>query len=677
MGFIDSTTGKETRLGAAKIKEKADLGRAYALMATCFAGSGHPGGSLSIMDAEAVLYFNILRHDPSKPGWDKRDRLFISGQHKCPAQYAIMGISGYFPVEDYLVGLRAMGTPYQGHPDWLKLEGIEMRGGSLGQGLSIAVGDAIAAKLDNKDYRVFCIMGDGEQQEGSVWEAAMSASHYKLDNLCALVDCNGLQIDGKVCEVMDIMPLAEKYEAFGWHTIKVDGHDIQTLINAFEEAAKTKGKPTAIISCSIKGKGVSFMENNAGWHGKAPNLEQCRAALKELKHEDLLTETIIQKAKALREKISKEYGSLIPKNIRPLWWNSDPNMRADLAPTRKGFGNALERIGGDERIVCLGADISDSICIYDFCKNKPERRNRFLNMGIAEQNMTTVAAGLAKEGKIPVIGSYGVFVTGRNWDQLRTTICYGNLNVKVAVGHGGLSVGPDGATHQSLEDLTLLAILPNMTVVVPCDSNEADKATEEVVLRHKGPAAIRLAREATPVVTKKEAPFVIGKANIYKFKKDAEHFADAFECTISDSFKTGKEDVCIIACGPEFAEALRAAYILRKQHGIDARVVNMHTIKPLDEKAILSAAREIGLLVTAEEHQRGGVGNLIAGVVAREGIPIKMKMVGVQDRFGESAQPWELLWKFGLAAEHIAAAALELVTEKKTVMFANPGKRVD
>ncbi|MEK7172254.1 MAG: transketolase [Patescibacteria group bacterium] len=643
------------------MKEKANLARAYILIALHFAGSGHSGGSLSVIDIETVLYNSILKHDPADSFWAGRDRLFVSCQHKCPAQYAALGMAGYFPIKDFLIGLRAIGTPFQGHPDWLKLPGIEMSGGSLGQGMGVAVGSALAAKLNGESHRIYCITSDGEQQEGSVWEAYMSAAHYKLDNLCAILDVNGLQIDGKTCEVMNIEPITDKYRAFGWHVIDIDGHNIDALLAAFEEAKKIKGKPTMIVARTLKGKGVSFMEGVVDWHGKSPKLEELKIALKELGHEELLTEDLIKEAGAVRENIAKKYGNLIPADERPYWWNSGENMKVKMSPTRAGFGASLARIGSDERIVCLGADISSSICIYDFCKNNPERKNRFLSMGIAEQNMTVVAAGLAKEGKIPVIGSYGVFVTGRNWDQLRTTICYGNLNVKIAVGHGGISVGPDGATHQALEDLTLLTILPNMKVVVPADSIEADKATEEVVLRQVGPCAVRFAREATPIVTTQNTPFILGKANIYRFRHEAENFIDAFECIVSDKYKSEGESVCIIACGPMVPEALRAAFILKKERGIETRVINLHTLKPIDADAIMAAAKEIGKIITIEEHQKGGVGNLIAGIIAEAGIPVKMKMIGMNDTFGESGNPWELIWKYGLAAEHVAEAAKKMV----------------
>ncbi len=672
MGIIDSKTGKEKKYSAQEIKKTANEGRAHTLMAISFAGSGHPGGALSMIDYLATLYFNVLRHDPTNPNWPERDRLFLSAQHKCPAQYALLGLAGYYPVEDFTTGLRVLGTPFQGHPDWRKCKGIEMSGGSLGQGLSIAVGDALAARLDCAPHRVYCVMGDGEQQEGSIWEAAMAAGHYKLDNLCAVVDVNGLQIDGKTCDVMTVEPVAEKYRAFGWHAIECDGHDVDALIKAFETAAKTKGKPTVIVAKTVKGKGVSFMENKAEWHGKAQTAEQTKAALKELGLEALYTPEIERKAKELRAHVARQYGNLILPEERPFWWNQHPDpthehaMRADMKPSRFGFGECLDAEGGDPRVVCLGADISGSICILNFCKKHDDRKPRFFSMGIAEQNMTTVAAGLAKEGKIPVIGSYAVFSTGRNWDQIRTTVCYGNLNVKIAVGHGGVSVGPDGATHQALEDITIMSIIPNMTVLVPCDAIEAYKATHAGIFEVTGPVAMRFAREATPVVTKPDYPFKVGEANVFRFLGEKQKFVDAFDCVPASEYESadGGDKVAIIACGPEVPEALRAAWILKKQHGVSARVVNMHTIKPIDEEAILDAANECDVIVTAEEHQAGGLGNLVAGVIARSAHVSKrprMAMVGVHDQFGETGQPWELIWKFGLAGEHIAKAALGLL----------------
>lgn len=255
--------------------------RADILRMTEAAGSGHPGGSLSSVELMTVLYFNVLNHRPQELQWSERDRFILSKGHACPVVYAVMARSGYFPVEELLT-LRKLGSRLQGHPNMKSLPGLESSSGSLGQGLSVANGLALAAKIDNRDYRVYCLMGDGELQEGQIWEAAMTAAHYKLDNVCALVDYNNLQIDGKVEDVKGIAPLKEKWLSFNWHVIEIDGHDLEQIEKAYAEAKLVKGKPSVIIARTIKGKGVSFMEDVAGWHGKAPNSEELKLALKEI-----------------------------------------------------------------------------------------------------------------------------------------------------------------------------------------------------------------------------------------------------------------------------------------------------------------------------------------------------------------------------------------------------------
>lgn len=264
-----------------ELKEIARKVRVDVIRMTHAAGSGHPGGSLSAAEIFTVLYFNILNHKPENPKWEDRDVFILSKGHCCPGLYSVMARSGYFPVEE-LTTLRKLGTRLQGHPHCCSLDGLEASTGSLGQGLSIAIGAALSIRLDKRKSRVYCLMGDGEQQEGQVWEAAMSAAHYKLDNLCGIVDRNGLQIDGFTRDIMNYEPLEKKYRSFGWHVITVDGHDIEALIKAFNRAKKVKGKPTVIIADTIKGKGVSFMENVAIWHGQAPNDEQMKKALNDL-----------------------------------------------------------------------------------------------------------------------------------------------------------------------------------------------------------------------------------------------------------------------------------------------------------------------------------------------------------------------------------------------------------
>lgn len=668
MPIINSELKDEVkRLSTEELEAAAGKMRAYNLISLHAAGSGHSGGTLSIMDIAAALYLNVARHDPKNPEWKDRDRIVFSAGHKAPAIYVSLGMAGYYDIKDIMT-LRRLGSPFQGHPHWLKLKGLEASTGSLGQGLSIAVGIALAAKLDNKDHHTYCIMGDGEQQEGQIWEAVLEAAHHKLNNLIGIIDRNRLQIDGEVKDVMAVEPLKEKYESFGWHVIETDGHDMGKILKAFEIARQIHDKPVIIIADTIKGKGVDFMENIAGWHGKAPNREELDSALKQLGQTDIDVDNLLEIAKTFQKEIDADIDRLMPKFSEDYWWNKRDTMKSIMDPTRAGFGKALAEHGDDKRIVALGADISGSIKISDFNKDNPERDDRFLSMGISEQSATSVAAGLARAGKLPVFGTYGVFASGRNLDQLRTTVCYGEFNVFIAGAHGGISVGPDGATHQALEEFFNICGLPNMTVVAPCDSIETKKATEKLLFEHNGPKYARFAREKTPVVTDENTPFIIGKANVIRFREEKEDFAKAFDTVLASDHESENEDITIISCGPELCEAMRAAYILKKEHGIETRVINMHTVKPLDRDAVIKAAKETKVILSVEEHQTGGLGNKIAAAIATDKeltkTPVIFDMMGVNDRFGESGAPWELVKYFGLSAEHIALRAKEILDSK-------------
>lgn len=263
------------------LKRQAKLVRIEILKMLTLAGSGHTGGSLSAADIVTALYFSKMRHRPDNPGWRERDRFILSKGHAAPLLYAMLAMSGYFDIS-ILKTLRRLGSPLQGHPCSRALPGVEISTGSLGQGLSVSNGIAIGLKMDNLNSRVYCLLGDGEIQEGQVWEAAMTAAHYRLDNLCATVDLNGLQIDGPVSKVKTIEPVASKWLAFGWNVIDIDGHDMEEILNAFDEAETVKGKPTVILAHTIKGKGVSFFEGKAEYHGIAPTHEELEKALKEL-----------------------------------------------------------------------------------------------------------------------------------------------------------------------------------------------------------------------------------------------------------------------------------------------------------------------------------------------------------------------------------------------------------
>ncbi len=688
MAILDSQSGRVLRdYTIPQLIEQAQLMRGYNLTALCAAGSGHAGGTLSIMDIAAALYLKVAQHDPAHPDWADRDRIIWSAGHKAPALYVSLGFSGYYEKEEVAL-LRKLMSPFQGHPHRLKLPGVEVSSGSLGQGLSIAVGNALAARLDKKDYTVFCIMGDGEQQEGQIWEAAMEAAHYGLGNLVGIIDVNRLQIDGKVEDVMAVEPLADKYASFGWNVMKVepldvryaafgwevmtcDGHDMERVVNALEYAkSHAHGKPTLIVAKTVKGKGVSFMENVAGWHGKTPNREELEKSLKELGVADAVpVEEMFRRAADYQAEVDRRLAAKTPQFSHEYWWNQRAEMMVKMEPTRKGFGTALRETGGDERVVCLGLDISGSITISDFYTSNPERKDRWLSMGIAEQSATAAAVGLAKEGKLPVFGTYATFAAARNLDQIRVSIGYGNFNVMIAGAHGGVSVGPDGATHQALEDLFAMMGIPNMNVVVPCDSVETRKATKHLLFNVVGPKYIRFAREATPVVTHENTPFEFGKANVIRFRGEKPNFIDAFEHCLESDYQNEKEDLTIIACGPMVPEAMRAAWLLNREYGYETRVLNLHTLKPIDRRAILRAARDTGVVITAEEHQIGALGWRVAGLILEDpqfySRPVVTGYVGVKDRFGDSGAPWELVKEFEVAAEHIAQKATELMRVKE------------
>ena len=279
---LESTPqGNRFNLSIAEVKEMAKKLRRHVITMIATAGSGHPGGSLSAADIVTALYFKILRHNPENPHWPDRDRFILSKGHAAPILYAALAETGYFPLAE-LSTLRRLDSRLQGHPDSNFTPGVEMSAGSLGMGLSFAIGVALAARLDSKGYRTYVLLSDGECEEGQTWEAALSAAHFKVDNLTTIVDYNGIQLSGRTCDIMNLEPFIRKWQAFGWHTIDIDGHDLNQILSACEEAEKMRGKPTIIIARTIKGKGVSFMENNVAFHGKAPTWEEAERALKEL-----------------------------------------------------------------------------------------------------------------------------------------------------------------------------------------------------------------------------------------------------------------------------------------------------------------------------------------------------------------------------------------------------------
>lgn len=607
-----------------KLEKKGSQIRRQVLRMLTEAGSGHPGGCLSVVDFATVLYFWKARHDPKDPDNPYRDSIIFSKGHAAPVQYAILADCGYFPKSD-LKGLRKLGGHLQGHPCNLSTRGIEVSTGSLGQGLSVANGIALANRLSGIDSRVYCILGDGEMQEGQVWEAAMTAAHYKLDNVCAFIDYNRLQIDGRVDDVMRIHPLVDKLESFGWNVYTIEGHEYREIMHALDFAEMKKQKPTAIVGSTVKGKGVSFMEDKAEWHGVAPNKEQLRKALKELPAYSVV----------LRNRRPHKSAGLKADTNFDI---NDPDYSiGDKVATRDAYGSALVKLGGANKdIVVLDADLCASTKSCGFAKAYPER---FFNIGIAEADMICTAAGLSIKGKIPFASTFAAFATGRTYDQIRVSVAYSRKNVKIIGSHAGVITGEDSATHNMTEDIALMRVLPNMTVLSPADAVSAHKLTAQAAM-HKGPVYMRTTRGKVPVIYPNDFSFEIGKAYVLREHPDAR--------------------ITIAATGDMVYEAL-SAYDTLQSRGIAVNVIDVPTIKPIDQDLLQEYAGKSRCLITAEDHSTiGGLGDAVRDAVYQTGTIVYK--IGVKDVFAQSGLPEELKAAHGLKDKDIARLAQDITS---------------
>lgn len=580
-----------------ELQTKAQSIREAVLQMLKEAGSGHTAGSLDMADIFAYLYFYSLKHDPKNPDWPYRDRVVLSNGHICPVLYASQALTGYFNI-DSLKTLRKFGSPLQGHPDRNFLKSLETSSGPLGSGLSQALGMALADKIDNgtgSGQKFFCLMSDGELQEGNTWEAVMLAGKEKIFSLIAVVDRNNIQISGKTDEIMPLEPLADKFRSFNWQVIVINGHNFVEIDRAIETARLNSGKPTVIIANTIASKGVPEYEGKYEWHGKVP-----------------------------------PNGESTP---------SDPNLHS----MREAFGEALIQLANmDNNIVALSADLSESTGLSNF---KKQFADRYVEVGVAEQNLVTVASGMARNGKIPFVTSYAIFSPGRNWEQIRTTICYNNQPVKIISTHFGINVGADGGSHQALEDIALMRSLPNMIVISPCDSIETKKAILAIG-QNILPCYVRLPREKYVDITNQESPFEIGKANI-----------------IFEAVGKGTKSIAIIGTGPILGKALNVAKKLASKE-ISVCLLNVHTIKPLDQDMIVKIAHKYRGVVVVEEHQVvGGLGGAVAECLSAN-FPCAVEFVGVKDRFGQSGKPEELYENYGLSEKAIMQAVERIFLRK-------------
>lgn len=608
-----------------KLEDLARLIRYYILVSSTTAGSGHPSSSLSATDLTTVLFFGgFFRFDLKNPKYINNDRLIFSKGHASPLFYSLYTAAGVL-TEEKLKTLRKFTSPLEGHPT-LNFPYTEAATGSLGQGLSIGLGMALNAKyLDKTNYRTYVLLGDSEMAEGSVWEAIMLAPHYKLDNLIGILDVNRLGQRGETLYGHDTKGYAEKISSFGWKVIIVDGHNLNEISKAFAQAQKIKGMPVMIVAKTIKGKGVSFMEDKDGWHGKALNETQLQEALKELG-------SINKKLRGSLKKPVKVH----PLKIRPQKVKQVSYELGLPIATRKAYGNALARIFPKyPEIVVMDAETSNSTYADIFQKAYPEN---FFETYIAEQNMVGISVGLARRGKTPFVSTFAAFFA-RAFDQVRMSQ-YSKANIKCVGSHAGISIGEDGSSQMGLEDIAIFRTPLDSVVLYPSDGVSTEKLVEEAA-KHKGLVYLRTTRKETPVIYSNSESFSIGGSKVIKSSKS--------------------DGVTIIGAGVTLHEAL-AAYETLKKDNIFVRVIDLYSIKPLDLDTLIKASKETKAIITVEDHYpAGGIGEAVSTSLINTGAIVYSLAVNKIPRSGKPAELLEF--------EEISADAI--VTKVKQVLSRN------
>jgi len=596
------------------LKGIANQLRIHSIAATTAAGSGHPTSCCSAADLVAALFFGHMRYDPKNPHYHNNDRFILSKGHAAPLLYAAWAETGLFPVED-LLKLRQLDSDLEGHPT-PRLPFVDVATGSLGQGLSVGVGMALCARLDNLDYRTYVLLGDGECAEGAVWEAASLAGTYHLNNLIAVVDVNRLGQSQPTALGHDLAAYSKRFEAFGWRTEVIDGHDLDEILEVLA-AVGLGHQPLVILAKTLKGGGVSFLQDKEGWHGKPLSKEEAAQAFAELQ----------PTAKSgIGHPIPAPNQLPAPKNEAPASYPPTTYKPGDMVATREAFGNALVRIGGvDARIVAMDGDTKNSTFSEKFAKRFSDR---FAECFIAEQCMVGVAMGFSSRGKVPFASTFACFLT-RAYDQIRVA-GISTANLKLVGSHVGVSIGEDGPSQMGLEDIAMMRAIVGSTVLYPSDAVCAEKLMDQIAA-HKGICYLRTSRPKTPVLYSNEEVFSIGGAKVLR--------------------QSGEDKVTVVAAGVTLYEALKAADAL-KSEGIGITVIDAYSIKPLAKDAIKAAAKKTNnLLLTVEDHYaEGGLGDAVAGELSSAGIKVHKLAVHALPHSGKAA---ELLAKY-----HVDAAAI-------------------
>ncbi|MFA5829919.1 MAG: transketolase [Candidatus Gracilibacteria bacterium] len=609
--------------------------RIHSIVETEASGSGHPSSCLSAADIAAALFFRVMRYFPQDPKHPNNDRFILSKGHAAPLLYAAWAEAGIIPVEE-LVTLRKLDSELEGHPT-PRLPWVDVATGSLGQGLSAGVGMALAAKLDQLDYRTYVLMGDGEIAEGSVWEAASLASYYKLDNLVAIVDANRLGQSQPTMFEHDVEVHRARFAAFGWNALVVDGHNMTEVVAGFEKAAAAKGQPTVLIARTFKGYGVSFISNKDSWHGKALKKEEMDKAILELKGqaEPALGDASVEipkpadkKPTAARKLKADGTGDFGPLNYK----------LGDMVATREAYGFALVRLGlADTRITVVDGDTKNSTFADKFKNAYPER---FFECFIAEQNMVGVAVGLAARGKLAFASTFAAFLT-RAYDQIRMA-AVSMSHVKLVGSHAGVSIGEDGVSQMALEDLAMMRAIYGSAVLYPSDAVSCERLMEQM-LDYNGVSYLRASRPKLPVIYGNDEKFPIGGSKVVRQSKDA----------------AKPDKVTVVGAGVTLYEALKAYDELQKE-GINITVIDAYSIKPIDADGILKAAMATGgLVITVEDHYlQGGLGDAVAGALSEKGVRVHKLAV---HELPHSGKPEELIEKYGISAKSIVAKVKELI----------------
>lgn len=613
------------------IKRIAQLIRYWILTMSTEAGSGHPSSSLSAVELMATLFFGgFFRFRVGDPDYTNNDRLIFSKGHASPLFYGLWAAAGGMKTDELLT-FRKMGSRLEGHPT-RAFPFTEAPTGSLGQGLSIGVGMALAAqRLDRRSYRTFVLLGDSEMAEGSVWEALGVAAYYNLSSLVGILDVNRLGQRGETmlgdhCETYE-----KRIQAFGWATRIVDGYDIGAIADAYAWAESVTDRPVMVIAKTVKGKGVSFIEDKDGWHGKPLSREECAAAIAELGSVDQAMRGIL----AIPAGASSNLYIGCPDDAKEFSSNGHSNECAfpegSIVSTRKSYGMALSRIAQQyPDIVVLDAEVSNSTFADIFKKDHPER---FFEMFVAEQNMAGCAVGLARRGKHPFVSTFAAFLT-RAADQIRMAQ-YADVNIVFCGSHAGVSIGEDGASQMGLEDLALFRTLLGSTVLYPSDAVCCSRLVEEAA-RTKGLIYLRTTRKDLPLLYPLSEQFPVGGSKTLR--------------------SSANDRATIVAAGITVYEALKAQDLLA-QEGTAVRVIDAYSVKPIDRDTLVKAARETGHIIIVEDHAKeGGLGEAVLSALAGERVPVTQLAVTKRP---VSGKPDELLAFEEIDAEAIVKAVLK------------------